>query len=59
MDRPGPINVLDLLNLLDLLYILETYLLQDELIRQRKQEGGGEGKLGVLVANPIIKLSFY
>ena len=50
--------MLDLLNLLDLLYILETYLLENSLIRQRKQEGG-EGKLAVLVANPIIKLSCY
>ena len=38
--------------------VLKTYLLQNELIRQRKQEGRG-GKLGILAANPIIKLSFY
>ena len=52
------LNLVNVSNLFDLLCILKTYLLQNELIRQRKQEGGG-GKLGILVANPIIKLSFY
>ena len=35
-------NLFDLFDLFDLLCILKTYLLQDELIRQRKQEGEGE-----------------
>ena len=33
--------LLDLLDIFDLLWILETYLLQNGLIRQRKLKGGG------------------
>ena len=39
-DLCGPVD------LLDLLYILETYLLLKELVRQRKDKGGGGENLG-------------
>ena len=37
--------------------ILKTYLLQNELIRQRKHKRGGSLKIEVLIANTIIKSS--
>ena len=41
LDLLDVLDLLDLSDLLDVLYRLETYLLQNELIRQREQEGGG------------------
>ena len=48
----------NIFNLFDLLCILKAYLLQDELIRQRKHEVGGNLKIEVAIANTIIKARF-
>ena len=52
-------DVFDVFDLFDLLYILQTYLLWNELIRQRKHKRGRNLKIEVLVANAIINQRFF
>ena len=52
------LDLYDLFDLFDVVYTLETYLLQNELIRQRKHKGGRSLNIEVLMANTTIKLSF-
>ena len=48
----------NIFNLFDLLCILKTYLLQNELIRQRKQEGGGGEQVRFVSGESNHKVEF-